>query len=760
MGRTLILMLVCGIVSFCVLAVRLYQVMIRDHGYYEELAIEQQTRETRVTASRGTIYDTNGNVLAKSATAYNVFISPYEMQKYGESPEYIAQGLTEILGVDYDSVIEKSKDTKSWYKTVATKIEPELADKVREFKANYVTYDSDGKKVEGLKGVHIELDSKRYYPYGSLACHVIGFVGSDNYGLEGIEMLYNSYLEGTDGSVVRLTASNGIDLLYENYENYNDAIDGGDISLTLDVTVQGIAEKYLAQAIEENYIQNGGCVIVEECKTGKILALACANDYDLNAPWSLGEDTEEFLSLIEDDTERSAQRREMQLAQWRNMAISDTYEPGSVFKIITMAMALEEGVVSESSTFYCGGYIDANRITGRTDDLYCWKRAGHGMQTLKEAAQHSCNVAFVNIGFAVGASRFYDYVEAFGLWDKTGIDLSGEASSRALWWSRDYFTGPYGQASLAAASFGQTANVTPIQMITAVSAAVNGGYLMEPYIVSSITDDGGNMIYSKEPTVVRQVISETTSKTVRGILEAVVGEEGGTGKNAYVAGYHVGGKTGTTTKTAKEAQTGLREYMVSFCGIAPAYDPEIAVLVVLDNPKQGTGIYVSGGVMAAPVVGRIMNEVLPYLGVEPDYNEDEQSLLDVTVPRVTGESVADAREKLTARGFEVSVIGSGTEVTDQLPNANAAIAPGSRVILYAGEERREGEVAVPNLSGMTMTQARRALANVGLFLNTSGALPTSNNIVVSKQSVQSGNLTNYGGVVSVTLIDKTALGQY
>ncbi|MGM9521730.1 MAG: penicillin-binding transpeptidase domain-containing protein [Oscillospiraceae bacterium] len=754
LGRTLILMVVCGIVAFSVLAVRLYKLMIIDHDYYEEKAVSQQTRSTTVSASRGTIYDANGNILAMSATAYTVFISPYEIKyysedensKYGDDPKLIAEGLSEILGVDYDSIMKMMEDTSSWYKTVAVKIESELADEVRAFKSEH-----------NIVGIHIENDSKRYYPYGSLACHVIGFVGTDNYGLEGIEALYDDYLEGTDGSVVRLTTSNGTEMLFENYENYNDAIDGSDIVLTLDVTIQNIAEKYLAQAVETNYIQNGGCVIVMNVKTGEILALANANDYDLNEPWTLSADVQEEIDSITDDEERSQARSNALLSQWRNMAISDTYEPGSVFKIITMAMGLEENVISESSTYYCGG---TTSIPGRATLLNCWKHAGHGMQTLREAAMHSCNIAFANISMAVGADTFYDYVDAFGLFEKTGIDLQGESNSQ--WWPREDFTKPGQLNSLTSAAFGQTFNVTPIQMITAMSAAVNGGYLMEPYVVKQITAADGEVLYSKEPTVVRQVISEETSKTVCSILESVVNEEGGTGKNAQVSGYRVGGKTGTTTKTSLEAATGVKEYMVSFCGIAPMDDPEIAVLLVLDNPlpQSETGIYVGGGQMAAPFVGKIISEVLPYLGVEPIYTEEEKAMLDVGVPRVLDSTVESARSTLEELGLSVRVVGEGSTVTDQLPSAGAEIAAGSQVIIYADGEKNTDEVSVPNLYGMTVSQARAALQDKGLFLNTSGASPTSSSVIVSRQSIESGDTVPYGTVIEVTLVDNSNLGSY
>ena len=758
LGRTLFLAVVCGIVAFIVLGVQLYNVMIREHDRYQELAVRQQTRSVAVSASRGTIYDANGKTLARSATAYTVFISPYEIKLYHEKeykknekvyndePMLIATELNRILGADIDTMLEQMKDTKSWYKTVATKISAELANEVRKFK-----------EEQSIAGVHIEEDSKRYYPCGDLACHVIGFVGRDNFGLEGIEALYDDSLEGTNGSVVRLVAQNGTEMLFENYQNYNDAIDGNDMTLTLDYTIQSIAEKYLQQAMEANYIQNGGCVIVMNVKTGEILALANANSYDLNDPWGLPQETLDQIALIEDPEERSKAIGDAQHAQWRDMAVSDTYEPGSVFKIITMAIGLEEGVITENSSFPCYGKIPKGQIPGRDSDLNCWKHAGHGEQNLRQAAMHSCNVAFANIGLKIGAETYNDYVKAFGIRDKTGIDLSGEAGSQ--WWpDKDFLS--WNKSSLASASFGQTFNVTPIQMITAVSAAVNGGYLMEPYIVKEMRNANGDVIYSKEPTVVRQVISEETSALVADILESVVGDEGGTGSNAYVPGYRVGGKTGTTTKTALERQTGVREYMVSFCGIAPADDPEVAVLMVLDNPSKESGIYIGGGQMAAPYVGKILSEILPYLGVQPIYEEGEEALLDVTTPRFIGGGVLAAREKAKELGLSLREVGTGDTVTAQLPVAGAQIAAGSQMIVYLGEQVPQETVVVPDLTGKTVNTARNQLQNLGLYLDTSGASPATSGVKVASQAVEAGTEVPYGAVINVTLVDNSNLGQY
>jgi len=742
LGRTLALLLVCGVVAFAVLAVKLYQIQIRDHDYYERLAVEQQTREATVTASRGTIYDRNGNVLAISATTETVFISPYEMQLYGENPTDIAAGLSQILDVDYDSIMEKFQDVKSWYKVVSRKIETELADEVRAFKSEHK-----------YKSVHLENDSKRYYPYGSLLSHVLGFVGMENSGLEGLERVYNDYLEGTNGSVVRLTTNRGTSMLFVNYENYADAVNGYDMDLTVDVTIQNIVEKYLDQAIEDYRIQDGGTCIVMNVKTGGILAMASRDNFDPNSYLELDPETQAELDAIEDETERNAAVAAARTAQWRNMSISDTYEPGSVFKIITLAMALDAGVVSDSDSFYCGGSVE---VLGR-DPVKCWRTAGHGSQTLTEAVQHSCNVAFVNIGKKVGAELFYEYCRGFGLFEKTGVDLLGEAGSQ--WWTEQVFCDPTNLSQLAAASFGQTFNVTPIQMITAVAAAVNGGYLMEPYLVSSVTDGDGNVVYTHAPTVVRQVISGNTSQKVCEILEAVVGESGGTGKNAAVAGYRIGGKTGTTTKTAHEAATGEREYMVSFCGVAPMDDPEIAILLVLNNPAKG-GVYISGGQMAAPVVGKILSEVLPYMGVEAVYTDAQKELLDVTMPKVTEKTVEEASDALRSLGLAVRVVGDGDTVTDQLPYANAEIAAGTEVILYAGEAVPDRTATVPNLYGMTVRNAQRALARAGLFMDTSGALPLSDSVAVSTQYIAAGEEVPYGTVVEVTLVDKSNLGVY
>ena len=745
--RTLFLLSVCGAAAFVVLAARLYYLQIVRHDELEARAIAQQVRETTVSAPRGTIYDRKGEVLAVSAGVDTIYLSPAEIELYGEDAGAIAAGLSEILGLDYESVYEKTQNTGSWYEVVARKVEADTAEAVRQFK-----------QAGGFNGIKLEADTKRYYPNGSLAAHVIGFVGTDNTGLGGIEAKYDKALSGTNGFIMRSTTAAGTDMLYTSWEDYFDAVPGEDVELTIDSGIQYYVEKHLAQAVEDYDIQNGAAAICMEVDTGAILAMASLGNFDLNDYQTISDEAmAEIEATATSDEERSEMIAAAQQLQWRNKAISDTYEPGSTFKIITLAMALEEGVVDLDSTFYCGGSVS---VPGRNTPVRCWKSGGHGSQTLTQAVQHSCNVAFVNIGLRVGAERFYDYAEAFGFFDRgsdssvqltgtTGIDLGGESGS--IWWSEDVFCNPDNLSQLAAASFGQTFNITPIQLITAVSACVNGGYLMQPYLVESVTGlDGQVQEHESEP--VRQVISEETSAKVRAILEQVVGDPNeGTGRNAYVAGYRIGGKTGTSTKTTQEI-AGTKEYIVSFLGVAPADDPQIALLVLLDNPSSESGIYVSGVQMAAPVVGKMLADILPYMGIEPEYSDTELMAMDRAVPDVTGLSLDEARAKLSDSSLSWRVVGSGSTVTSQLPAANSVIASGSEVLLYA-DASPSGGGSVPNLTGMTYAEARQALSQLGMFVSSDSSVTDASGQLVSGQSVNAGTAAPAGTVVTVTLYD-------
>lgn len=756
--RTLFLMSVCGIAAFLALGARLCQIQIFQHDEYEAAAIAQQVRETTVSAARGTIYDRNGAILAISAGVDTVYISPAEIERNNEDKEAIARGLAEILDADYETILKKAGNTKSWYEVVARKVEAETAELVRKFKAE-----------GGYVGIKIESDTKRYYPNGSLASHVIGFVGLDNTGLGGIESRYDSLLSGENGYVMRSTTAAGTDMLYQSYEDYVDAHNGDSLTLTIDAVIQSYVEKHLAQAVEDYDIQNGAAAICMEVDTGAILSMVSLGNFDLNDYQTISAEAEAEISAAAQSEEEYDELYALaQQQQWRNKAISDTYEPGSTFKIITLAMALEEGVVNENSSFYCGGSM---KVLGRGSPLKCWKYGGHGPQSLTQAVQHSCNVAFVNIGQLVGEEKFYEYAEGFGfiertadtsqqLTAKTGIDLGGESGS--IWWSEDVFCNPENLSQLAAASFGQTFNITPIQLITVVSACVNGGRLMQPYLVQSVEDPQGNLVSQTEPQVVRQVVSEETSASVRRILEQVVSDQTeGTGHNAYVAGYRIGGKTGTSTKTTKEI-SGEKEYIVSFIGFAPADDPEVAILVLLDDPSSESGIYISGGQMAAPVVGKMMADILPYLGYEPEYTDSELAAADKAVPELTGMSITQAKSALSESGLGCRVIGEGDTVTDQLPRAGAVIAAGSEVLLYAGQNPAPTTETMPDLRGLSYEAARQRLGELGLYLTAENGVTDPAAQLVSAQSTAPGEELAHGSVVGVTLYENEAsmLGEY
>lgn len=754
--RTLALMGLCGIAAFAVLLSRLYTIQIKDHSYYESLAVKQQLRSAPTATARGSIYDRNMRALAVSADVDNVFLSPVEIEMHGEDKELIAHGLSEILGLDYDDILKKASTSGSWYVTVARKVEREKADEVRKFKLE-----------NKLCGVRLETDTKRYYPNSALACHLIGFVGTDNYGLEGIEAQYEDALSGTAGKTVRTTNAYGTDMLFTGFEEYIPGECGYDIVTTIDTSIQYFVEKHLKQAVEDYDIQNGAGAIAMDVRTGAILAMASLGNYDLNNFLDVSDDVKALIDSAGTDEEEAAIRTEAQTRQWRNKALSDTYEPGSTFKIITLSMALEEGVVDLNSSFYCGGSVN---VLGRTSPIRCWKTHGHGAQNLTQAVQHSCNAAFVNIGQRVGAEKFYEYCEAFGLLNlsedpdasltaRTGIDLAGESGS--IWWSKNTFCSEKNLSQLAAASFGQTFTITPLQLITAVSACVNGGYLMEPYVVQSMLDTDGEPVYTREPKTVRQVISAQTSKTVCSILEQVVGDpKEGTGRNAAIAGYRIGGKTGTSEKVSLEASTGKKEYIVSFIGVAPADDPQIAVLIFLDTPSDKSGVYISGGQMAAPVVGHIMADILPYMGVQPVRQEGESS--DASMPELGGMTVSAAKKKLDESGLGYRTIGTGNTVTAQLPAAGVRLARGTQTILYLDANPSPELESVPNLSGMSYEQARDTLSYYGIFIQSSSPLSDTSEQTVSTQSIPAGAEVGHGSVVSVTLIssDESLLGRY
>lgn len=724
-NRTMILMAVLGVLVFLILVIKLFSLQILRHDELEAKALDQQTRSTEVAATRGTIYDRNGNIMAISATAETVFLSPLEMDRalsdkdnpVAWTKDSVAQKLSEILEINKEGILKKMERTDSQYEVLKLRVEEDVADQIR-------TFIND----EGVVGVYMVTDAKRYYPYATLASQIIGFVGTDNYGLYGLEARYNDVLDGETGLVVSTKDPTGSDMLY-GYEQYYKAQNGSDIVLTLDATVQYYVEKALSEMVTSTEAQ-GATGIVMDVETGAVLAMASSPTYDLNDPSAVYESR--LASLVKDGQLNLA---DAQLRQWRNRAINDTYEPGSTFKVLTLAAALEEGVIDENTTFDCTGSIHVLDAT-----IHCSNRAGHGHQTLEQTAGNSCNPAFITYGLRLGTEKFYRYMKDFGLVNGSGIDLEGEALG---------IFAPQETASeldLACYAFGQNFNTTPVALISAQAACINGGYLHTPYVVERVVDSEGNVLSSHDSTPVRQVVSEETSAHVRECLEYVVSD--GTGRNGQVKGYRVGGKTGTADK----GQTG--DLVVSFVSFAPADDPQVIILVTMDTPSRSAGTSVSGGSMVAPVNSKIMADILPYLGIEPTYSAEELLGADTTVPYVIGSSVADAKSRMESRGFTCKVVGAGDTITDQTPAGGAVIPGKSTVILYAGAEKPNTMYTVPQLVGKTAAEANVAATNAGLLVRFSGATQTtSGNIRVLSQSLEAGQQVPAGTVITVQLGD-------
>jgi len=745
--RTVFLLAVCGIAAFAVLAFRLYDVQVTQHSYFQARALRGQLSHSTLTASRGTIYDANGNILAVSAAVENVFLSPLVISIEDQDVLLIANGLSEILGVDRDMIIDRASRTHSQYEVIKHNVEYDEAGQVREFIREH-----------RLRGVHLEPASRRYFPNDYLASQIIGFVGTEHTGLDGIEMRYENYLTGVSGRKVRMTSARGTALSFQDFEDKFEAQDGYNIHLTIDSTIQYFVEKHLAAAIDQYRVLNGAVCIAMNARTGEILAMASYPNFNPNDFLRVSDRDMARLDAMEDEDERRAALREAQFRQWRNRALTDTYEPGSVFKMVTMAMALEENIANLDTMFHCHGNI---HVVGRVDrnqnplPMNCSRRWGHGALTLNQAMMHSCNVVCVELAVRLGARTFYEYIEAFGLFERSGLDNASEA--RSFWWDERTFFNRHNQSQLAAASIGQTFTITPIQMISAATATINGGYLMQPLLVSHITDGDGNIVSTNEPTLIRQVVSNSTSAAMRIMLENTV--ESGTGQNAQVKGYRVGGKTGTSENVVQLALAGdgaRKDLTPSFIGFAPADDPEIVILLLLDTPCHSTGIPIFGGSMAAPVVGNMLADILPLaMGIMPQYTEEELRDLNTYVPRVTERDVESAVRLLGEAGLEYTVVGDDQlTVTAQFPAQNAQVAPGTSVMLITDAEVPYGYVDVPNMSAMTFEGARHALESRGLFIRTNGVPQSDVRARVSVQSVHAGEEVPFGTVIQVTLIDR------
>ena len=762
--RTLVLMVLCGIVAFVPLIGTLYHLMITEHDYYNEKAIKNQTRSTNLTATRGVIYDANMNVLASSSTVETVFIDPNEIAEQMKQPEnsnlldQIARGLGEILDVEPSFVYEQAADKQYRYKVIKRKISEELADEVRAFISE-----------NSITGVYLETDLKRYYPNSSLAAQALGFVSSDNNGSEGLEAYYNEELSGTAGKVVTSKGNYGSEMLYT-YEKYYDASDGSSLITTIDSTVQAYVEKNLQNAIDKYDIKNGAFCIVMDVNTGEIKAMATLGSYDPNNYLEIYDDTTALLleneraaalalpeasaayeAAIETYKQDVAAAR---MAQWRNRCVSDGYEPGSTFKLITLASALDSGAVTLNDSFYCGGQ---EKFTGREQILNCWKSAGHGAQTTAQALGNSCNIAFGHIGLRMGGDTFYDYLKSFGVMEKTGVDLPGEASG--LFYERKYLNDPanYGTSYLITSSFGQSFRITPMQLVRAVAAIVNGGYVLEPYIVSEVVDADGNTVEKNEKTVLRQVISQQTSETMRTLMEQVVTE--GTASAARTPGYRVGGKTGTSEKLDEYDENGqqVKDKIVSFVGVAPIDDPKYVVLVALDTPAYSEnsekytvhGMYISGGLMAAPTVRDIFLDILPYLGVEPDYGSEDIRGVNFTVPDVIGMDETEAGEQLAEKTITYRVVGTGSVVTDQLPVAGSQVPGNSQIILYMGAEKQATRVEVPDFIGCSVADVNYLASNAGLYVQAKGTDRTDVYVLAAYQDIDPGTEVDRGTTITV-----------
>ncbi len=748
--------ILCNLVSICVVNAK----------KYKDFASEQQVSTVTINANRGTIYDRNQKVLASSATVWTVVIAPANMEEAfnalvkqekariansesgsseesGGNPEIlsmdleafkeqVAKELSELLGADYDKVLKQThKDNK--YEIIKKQVEKPVADQVREMISE-----------KGYTFISLLEDTKRFYEDSTLAPQVLGFTNADNEGTYGVEQYYNDILQGVSGKVITATDAKG-NTIPTNYEKRYAPVDGKSVVLTLDSTIQHYAQKALKEVVAQHKPKGGACAIVMNVNTGEILAMANDPVFDLTNPRELY--SQDLIDAYENPTttdsegktvaanlneeEKSALKQNLLYQQWANKCISWSYEPGSVFKVVTASAALETGAATLSTGYDCPGYTIVSGVR-----MNCDKKTGHGHLDFTGAIVNSCNPAFVAMGQALGKDRFYEYLKMFGLTEQTGIDLPGET------YTNYYTADQMGPVELASSAFGQTTVVTPLHMITAVCSAVNGGYLVQPHIMKEVLDQEGNVVDSFQQTTKRQVISEATSQEMCLALEKVVSKNGGSA--AYVKGYRIGGKSGTAQKGNKD---GI--YIASYAAFAPVDDPEVAVIVVVDEPTQGTYY---GSLIAAPAVGSIMADVLPYLGYSPEYSEDDLESMGNAVPNVTGNAVLKAKSELNKKGIEYEVIGDGETVVDQMPKGGTNISTDSKVILYTEQDSEKKTVTVPNVIGKNLTEAVETLINSGLTVHLSGSNVTgeTGNIIVTGQDVKDGEEVERGTTVSIT----------
>lgn len=728
--RTAILILLILVLGFGAAVLRLTYLTTVQSSELQEAAVDLQLADTTVSAKRGTIYDANGNVLAESASVWQVVMSPINF-KNDKQRQAAAKGLSEIFDLEYNDVLEDTKQ-QSHYVVVKRRIESDEREKVLELvdtlKKNY--------KCAGV--IQLLDDYKRYYPKNSLASYVIGFTGSDDQGLEGVEYEYDSYLSGIPGRIITAQNARGIDMPFQ-YEQNVESEDGNNVYLTIDETIQSICEKYMQKGVEDNNVLNKGVCIAMDVNTGAILAMVTTDGYDLNNPYELSAKDKKKIKSTPKKKQAEAESAALS-AMWRNKAVADTYMPGSVFKMCVASAALEENLVNDKTSFTCTGSIE---VEGET--LHCSNTEGHGTQSFVEAISNSCNPAFVQIGQMLGASKFRQYYQGFGFSDKTGIDLPGEAEDS--FWKE----GKMGGVDLAVASFGQNFSITPIQMITACAAVSNGGYVVQPHVVSKITDSKGNVIKTVDKKIKRQVISDDTSKKMNEYLEYNTERQGAAA--GYISGYKVAGKTGTSEKkgVTKVESSFSEDYISSFCGFAPADDPQIAMLVFFDTP-DGDAYY--GSQVSSPVFINIMSEVLPYLDVKTSYTDEELGYVDASAGDYTGVSVDEAKTAVEADGFTATVKGNGSTVISQIPTVSSGLQKGGSIVLYTDSDSRSETISVPSFIGLSPDEVNNVASAYGLNVSFSGATTSSG--TSSSQDIEAGTSVSPGTVITVSFADSSS----
>lgn len=728
--RTAILILLILVLGFGAAVLRLTYLTTVQSSELQESAVDLQLADTTVSAKRGTIYDANGNVLAESASVWQVVMSPVNF-KNDKQRQAAAKGLSEIFDLEYNDVLDDTKQ-QSHYVVVKRRIESDEREKVLELIDTL-------KKDYSCSGVIQLLDDyKRYYPKNSLASSVIGFTGSDDQGLEGIEYEYDSYLSGTPGRIITAQNARGTDMPFR-YEQNVESEDGNNVYLTIDETIQSICEKYMQKGVEDNNVLNKGVCIAMDVNTGAILAMVTTDGYDLNNPYELSAKDKKKIKSTPKKKQAEAESAALS-NMWRNKAVADTYMPGSVFKMCVASAALEENLVNEKTSFTCTGSI---LVEGET--IHCSNIAGHGTQSFVEAISNSCNPAFIQIGQMLGAGKFRQYYQGFGFSDKTGIDLPGEAEDS--FWKE----GKMGGVDLAVASFGQNFTITPIQMITACAAVSNGGYVVQPHVVSKITDSKGNVIKTVDKKIKRQVISDDTSKKMNEYLEYNTERQGAAA--GYISGYKVAGKTGTTEKrgVTKVESSFSEDYISSFCGYAPADDPQIAMLVFFDTP-DGDAYY--GSQVSSPVFINIMSEVLPYLDVKTSYTDEELGYVDASAGDYTGVSVDEAKTAVEADGFTATVKGNGSTVISQIPTVSSGLQKGGSIVLYTDSDSQSETVSVPSLIGLSPDEVNNVASAYGLNVSFSGATTSSG--TSSSQNIEAGTSVSPGTVITVSFADSSS----